>query len=98
MTTAAKNELVYIPSDTVELEGMLELPKHQKGIVIFAHGSGSSRFSARNSYVAEVLRSANLGTLLMDLLLPAEERAFENRFNISLLTQRLVAATEWLQQ
>src|SRR6185295_3304409 len=97
MTTTAKKELIRIRSDKAELEGMLELPENRKGIVVFAHGSGSSRFSPRNNYVAEVLRNAKLGTLLMDLLLPTEDRAFESRFNISLLMQRVPAATEWIQ-
>lgn len=62
------NKLVYIPADSVTLEGMLEVPQGAKGIVLFAHGSGSGRFSPRNNFVAKVLRDKGIGTLLIDLL------------------------------
>ena len=88
---------VLIPSDDgVELEGALALPEDVTGGVVFAHGSGSSRLSPRNTYVARVLNEAGIGTLLFDLLTRDEDRAYETRFDISLLTTRLVAASEWL--
>ncbi|WP_136718570.1 dienelactone hydrolase family protein [Halorientalis salina] len=91
-------DLVSIPADGVELEGMLELPADAPGVVVFAHGSGSSRKSPRNNFVAEVIRDRGLGTLLFDLLTEEEDRDRENRFDIPLLTDRLVAVTEWLRE
>lgn len=83
-----------------ELKGWLEIPAHSSGIVAFAHGSGSSRFSRRNNAVAEHLRNAGLGTLLFDLLTADEDRidsvTREYRFNIPLLCERLAGATRWL--
>lgn len=89
--------LVDIPVDDVELEGLLEIPEGASGLVVFAHGSGSSRKSPRNNFVAEVIRDRGLGTLLFDLLTEEEDRVRENRFDIPLLTDRLVAVTEWLR-
>ncbi|WP_265109948.1 dienelactone hydrolase family protein [Halosolutus halophilus] len=88
--------LASIPVDDVTLEGMLEIPADARGVVVFAHGSGSSRKSPRNNFVAEVIRDRGLGTLLFDLLTEEEDRIRDNRFDIPLLTDRLVAATEWL--
>ena len=85
------------PSGTISLEGMLELPDNATGVVLFAHGSGSSRLSPRNNYVARVLRDAGLGTLLIDLLTQREDTDYATRFDIPLLTRRLLAATRWLQ-
>lgn len=86
----------------VELEGNLSIPAGALGIVLFAHGSGSSRHSPRNRYVAEVLQQAGLATLLMDLLTLDEERVDMRtahlRFDISLLASRLVMATEWVHE
>jgi predicted phosphoribosyltransferase/pimeloyl-ACP methyl ester carboxylesterase len=79
------------------LPGFLGLPDHPKGIVIFAHGSGSGRFSPRNNFVARSLREAGFGTLLLDLLTPDEERDRANVFDIPLLSQRLIEATDWLE-
>jgi len=90
------SSLVTIPVDDVALEGMLEIPPDAPGVVVFAHGSGSSRTSPRNNYVADVIRDHGLGTLLFDLLTEAEDRDRENRFDIALLTDRLVGVTEWL--
>lgn len=90
-------ELVHIPADSSSLEGMLELPDNVHSVVLFAHGSGSSRFSPRNNYVAEVLREAGIGTLLIDLLTREEDSDYANRFNIPLLTRRLLAAVHWLR-
>lgn len=91
------SELVRIPVDQVHVEGMLELPPNAKGIVLFAHGSGSSRHSKRNNYVAGVLQQAGIGTLLMDLLTPEEDADYSNRFDIPLLTHRLLEAAEWVK-
>jgi len=88
---------VHIPADQVELDGELILPPSTKGVVAFAHGSGSSRFSPRNTYVAEVLQQQGIATLLFDLLTREEDQDYETRFDIALLTRRLLAATAWLQ-
>ncbi len=85
--------LVHIRADSVRLEGELHIPQGARGMVIFVHGSGSSRFSPRNTFVAQVLRSAGLGTLLFDLLTREEDMDYENRFNIPLLARRLIAVT-----
>jgi dienelactone hydrolase len=85
----------------VELEGELALPDLPLGVVVFAHGSGSSRHSPRNRYVARALQEGRLGTLLMDLLTPAEDqidsRTAELRFNIDLLSERVIAAVDWVR-
>jgi dienelactone hydrolase len=88
----------HIPADSVTLEGDLFLSSTVNGIVLFAHGSGSSRLSPRNLFVAEVLQRHGIGTLLFDLLTREEDRNYVMRFNISLLTRRLLAATQWLQK
>src|SRR6056297_1244773 len=88
---------VDIELDDVTLDGILEVPDGASGIVVFAHGSGSSRHSPRNNYVAEVIRRRGLGTLLFDLLTEAEDRVRANRFDIPLLTNRLVGAVDWLR-
>lgn len=80
----------------VTLDGVLAIPERAKGVVLFAHGSGSSRLSPRNAYVATVLQQAGLGTLLFDLLTREEESDYKRRFDINLLAQRLVQATHWL--
>lgn len=89
---------VHIPVDGIELEGELRVPDGASGLVVFAHGSGSSRHSPRNNYVADALRERGLGTLLFDLLTEAEDRTRENRFDIQLLTDRLLAVTDWLEE
>ena len=81
---------------SISLEGDLEIPEGAKGIVVFAHGSGSSRLSPRNQHVAAVLRSAGLATLLFDLLTKEEDQTYQNRFDIPLLTKRLIETTQWL--
>ncbi|RXZ42018.1 dienelactone hydrolase family protein [Crenobacter cavernae] len=78
------------------LGGQLTLPDAAVGIVLFAHGSGSSRFSPRNTYVASVLQRAGIATLLFDLLTREEDSVYATRFDIALLTERLLAATRWL--
>jgi len=89
--------LVRIGSGAADMEGMLELPHAALGIVLFAHGSGSSRLSPRNNYVARVLREAGIGTLLLDLLTQDEERKRATRFDIALLAARLRTAADWLR-
>ena len=93
-------EQVLVDAGEVGLEGDLYLPAGPRGIVLFAHGSGSSRHSSRNRYVARLLNDAKLATLLMDLLTPVEEaidlQTAHLRFNIGLLAERLVGATYWL--
>jgi dienelactone hydrolase len=90
---------VFVQSAGVELAGSLTLPDPAAGLVLFSHGSGSSRFSSRNSYVASVLVAAGLGTLLFDLLTAAEEQidALDRslRFDIPLLSRRLIGAIDW---
>jgi putative phosphoribosyl transferase len=91
---------VIVLAGSVSLEGTLKLPRGARGIVVFAHGSGSSRLSPRNSSVAESLNAANLGTLLFDLLTPSEQRSDEAtghlRFDVGLLAARLIGAVDWL--
>ena len=98
--TLVEHTSVSIPAGDVMLQGDLSMPSSPKGIVLFAHGSGSSRHSPRNRYVAEVLNEHSLGTLLVDLLTAEEEQEDEVtahlRFDIDLLTRRLVAITDWL--
>lgn len=79
------------------LAGLLNVPPRAKGLVIFAHGSGSGRLSPRNNYVAAGLQQVGLATLLLDLLTPAEERDRANVFDIPLLATRLVGATDWAE-
>lgn len=91
-----KREEINIPLSSVTLKGELALPENALGIVVFSHGSGSSRFSPRNKMVGELIQQHGIGTLLFDLLTEEEDRAYENRFNIDLLVSRLIEATEWL--
>jgi putative phosphoribosyl transferase len=93
---ASNERLVRIASGVVTLEGMLALPPSPHGVVLFAHGSGSSRHSPRNNYVAAQLRHVGLATLLLDLLTPAEDSDYERRFDIALLVERLHDAVRWL--
>lgn len=89
---------ITILVDSISLPGTLTLPEKAIGLVLFAHGSGSSRFSSRNRFVAGVLQEAQIGTLLFDLLTAKEDQIYESRFNIALITERLVKATEWLDR
>jgi len=88
--------LVSIPVGACALDGVLELPATPIGVVLFAHGSGSSRLSPRNRQVAAELRSAGVATLLLDLLTSAEDATYHNRFDIDVLARRLHAAATWL--
>ena len=97
-----EEQFVRVPAGEVMLDGNLALPEGSHAIVLFAHGSGSSRHSPRNRYVARLLNEAKLSTLLIDLLTLDEEvidaRTAQLRFDIGLLAERLVAATDWLTQ
>ena len=97
---ATRTHPVTVTAGAVRLDGDLGLPSSSRGVVLFAHGSGSSRHSPRNRFVAEVLQEAGLATLLIDLLTLEEEsvdmRTAHLRFDIGLLAERLVAATDWL--
>ena len=97
-----REKTVRFGAGSVTLEGELEGIDGAAGIVLFAHGSGSSRFSPRNQYVAGALRKSGFGTLLIDLLTEEEEKVdlqtAELRFNIGLLAERLIGAASWLQQ
>jgi putative phosphoribosyl transferase len=88
---------IHIPSGHASLGATLAMPHDARSIIMFAHGSGSSRFSPRNNFVAGVLRSHGFGVLLMDLLTPAEEDSRSKRFDIDLLTDRLHSSREWLR-
>jgi dienelactone hydrolase len=97
-----EENLVRIPAGKAIVEGNLAMPNGAKGLVLFAHGSGSGRFSPRNQYVAKLLNKAGIATLLIDLLTKEEEavdmRTSEFRFDIDLLSERLIAATEWIKK
>ncbi|HEX5653408.1 MAG TPA: alpha/beta hydrolase [Chitinophagaceae bacterium] len=92
------NKEVSINAGNILLKGELFIPARARMVIIFSHGSGSSRFSPRNQMVAKFLQKKNYGTLLFDLLTEEEDRNYQNRFNIDLLTERLTAATKWLEE
>ena len=87
---------IDIPEGGATIIGSLAIPDSPIGVILFAHGSGSSRFSPRNKAVASHLRSAGMATLLIDLLTPKEDANYENRFNIELLAERLDTVAEWV--
>lgn len=91
-------EEVQIVLEDVTLDGNLVIPDSPKGLVIFSHGSGSSRFSPRNNYVARLLQQNGMATLLFDLLTRSEDLIYENRFDIDKLTQRLIETTQWVRR
>jgi putative phosphoribosyl transferase len=97
-----EERVVRVPAGSATLEGNLAIPEAARGVVLFAHGSGSSRRSPRNRYVARLLNDAKLATLLVDLLTPDEEaidmRTGHLRFDIGLLAERLIDATDWLTE
>ncbi|WP_395741734.1 dienelactone hydrolase family protein [Prosthecobacter sp.] len=101
-TSPEVHEIVHIPVNTRDLDAELHLPAGAQGIVIFAHGSGSSRHSPRNQFVAQVIRDAGLGTLLLDLLTQREEtedaQTQHLSFDVEMLAGRLVAVTQWINQ
>lgn len=89
---------VKINIDGISLEGILTIPRKSSGLILFAHGSGSSRFSPRNSFIAKRLQENDIGTLLIDLLLLKEDLDYNTRFNISLLSSRLTEISRWLMK
>src|SRR5438874_13193558 len=102
MATVTRTRTIRIEVDGHWLVGDLSVPAQPQGVVLFVHGSGSSRLSPRNQFVARTLNNAGLATLLFDLLTPEEElvdtRTAELRFDIELLAERLVHATNWAKQ
>src|SRR5215471_14582846 len=103
MSSGKKNRTYQIPiTSSVTLEGDVNIPGQPRSVVLFVHGSGSSRFSPRNRYVARVLQEAGFATLLIDLLTPQEEEQDRStghvRFNIDLLSERVVQVTNWLTE
>src|SRR5262249_33970208 len=102
MTPTMTERVVQVVDGSASLEGNLSLPDQARGVVLFAHGSGSSRHSPRNRFVAAALQQKGLATLLLDLLTPQEEAVDVHtahlRFDIHLLAERLVGATRWLMQ
>src|SRR5688500_16473650 len=93
-----KQEEVYISINDHSIPADVNLPEQAQSLVIFAHGSGSSRKSPRNGFVAEMLNKRKIATILADLLTIPEDEVYENRFNIALLGRRLVRITEWALQ
>jgi putative phosphoribosyl transferase len=95
-----KSRLIYLPVGRDEIQGDLQIPEKSKALIVFAHGSGSSRNSPRNRYVADLLNEAGMATLLIDLLSPSEElvdfQTGKLRFDIDLLSERLLTITHWL--
>ena len=89
---------VQIQIQNVQLNGNMTVPNSASGLIIFAHGSGSGRFSPRNKFVAEKMNSRGLATLLFDLLAEEEEKKYQTRFDIDLLTERLIGATKWCME
>src|SRR5437870_4353154 len=91
---------IIIHSHDLSLDGLLHIPQQAQGIVIFAHGSGSSRFSPRNQFIARILQEARMATLLFDLLTLEEDeidaKTMEYRFDVELLANRLLSATSWV--
>jgi dienelactone hydrolase len=96
MQPIMKKSDIDIPLASAILKGDLVIPDNAIGIVLFSHGSGSSRFSSRNRMVAELIQQQKIGTFLFDLLTEEEDQVYENRFNIDLLASRLIDTTEWL--
>ncbi|NGP76584.1 alpha/beta hydrolase [Balneolaceae bacterium YR4-1] len=90
--------ILKLPVENFYLEGEISLPVKAESLIIFSHGSGSSRFSARNNMVARELHKAGFGTLLFDLMSNHEKEDYEKRFNMDLLTRRLVSITLWIYQ
>jgi putative phosphoribosyl transferase len=90
-------KLIHVTKEGVNLEGMLKIPEGAQGLVLFVHGSGSSRFSPRNNFVANVLNDGGLATLLIDLLSKKEDEVYETHFDIDLLSERLRLVIQWLE-
>ena len=88
---------IDIPIGEIHVKGNLRQAQNSKGIILFSHGSGSSRLSSRNNYVADILLNNGFSSLLFDLLTPQEDAIYDNRFDIELLTKRLVSVTKWVK-
>jgi pimeloyl-ACP methyl ester carboxylesterase len=97
MQTLTRYKEIVIPVDSIHLKGNLRIAKDSKGIILFSHGSGSSRMSSRNNFVADLLLKGGFSSLLFDLLTEQEDRIYEKRFDIELLTERLVKVTNWIR-
>lgn len=97
MSESGIKKTVKIPINDISIEGELCVPENSLGLVLFAHGSGSSRFSPRNAYVAKIFNHNKIATLLVDLLTWNEDIGYNRRFDIDLLTQRLIDITKWLR-
>ena len=91
------HQVVSIPADDVHIEALLELSANDQGLVLFANGIGSSRYNPRHNYVARVLHDKGIGTLMLDLLTLAEDLDYQTRFDITLITHRLLIATYWVK-
>jgi putative phosphoribosyl transferase len=98
VTDSAAPDTVSIPVDAGVLQGSLTCPAGARALVLFAHGSGSSRHSPRNTHVAGVLHARGMATLLFDLLTPAEDVHYRTKFDIDLLTERLLVAAAWVKR
>lgn len=98
MDTKLSTQAIQIPVSDARLPGDLTLPEGAKGIVIFSHGSGSSRKSPRNRYVAEQLQESGMATLLLDLLTEREDEVYETRFDIDFLSSRLAEVAQWAME
>ena len=98
MSSQQKEQPVTVSSEAISLSGFLGVPAQSKGIVLFAHGSGSGRLSPRNRFVAQHLQQGGIGTLLIDLLTREEEEDRRNVFDIDLLADRVLMASAWLRQ
>lgn len=96
MKTLSIYENIDIPISGVHLKGRLRIAENEKGLIIFSHGSGSSRLSVRNNYVAELLQDGGFSSLLFDLLTEVEDLEYQKRFDINLLTERLIKVTQWV--
>jgi len=90
-------ELLRIPIGNISLEGELVIPENPQGLIIFAHGAGSSRLSPRNNYVAGLFQENGFGTFLFDLLTEQEDLVYSNRFNIGLISERMAGSTRWVK-
>jgi putative phosphoribosyl transferase len=97
MLEQSTEQTIVVRTNGISLEGILGMPHDARGTILFAHGSGSSRFSPRNNFVAKILRQNKLATLLIDLLTAGEDQIYENRFDIELLTQRLASVAQWIK-
>jgi len=97
MQTLTTYKEIVLPIDSIQLKGNLRIAKNSKGIILFSHGSGSSRMSSRNNFVADLLVKNGFSSLLFDLLTEQEDRVYEKRFDIELLTERLIKVTNWIR-